>query len=465
MADALALGASGVTPVEVRVLSHPPRGQIMKLNTQPYKGARDFYPEDMRVLKYITSVWREVSETYGYEEVNAPLLELSQLYEAKSGEEIVNEQTYKFEDRGGRSVTIRPEMTPSVSRMLAARAQELAYPVRWYSIPNLWRYERPQRGRLREHWQLNCDIFGVSTIDAELELIMLANSVLQKLGADQKMYTIKINSRQLSALIMAQYLGLDPIQSNMMIKLLDKKDKIEEASFESEASQILDDSDTGGLKKLKAIIKAESMADLPKSIQEADAMRQVQILFTHLKESNIDNAVFDVGLMRGFDYYTDVVFEIFDNHPDNNRAIFGGGRYDSLVGLFGVNPVPTVGFGMGDVALLDFLKSHDILPQLDSDIEAYVVVVGDVLRQAQGVAKILREEGVKVTIDLMGRKIDKQLKAADKLSIPYALIVGEEELDSEQFTLKDLKTSSEEKLSLARVVTKIKDHRLKRLDN
>ena len=155
----------------------------MALSTQPYKGARDFYPEDKRLQKYMFGVWRTVAERFGYEEYDAPILEPLDIYLAKSGDEIVNEQTYLFEDRGGRKVVIRPEMTPTVSRMVAAKRQELAYPLRWYSIPNLWRYERPQRGRLREHWQLNVDIFGVKDTSAELEIITLVDAVLQEFGA------------------------------------------------------------------------------------------------------------------------------------------------------------------------------------------------------------------------------------------------------------------------------------------
>ena len=190
----------------------------MKLSTQPYKGARDFYPEDKRAQNYIFETWRRVAESYGYEEYDAPILELTEIYSAKSGEEIVDQQTYRFEDRGGRDVSIRPEMTPTVSRMIAGRRQELAYPARWFSIPNLWRYERPQHGRLREHWQLNVDVFGVGTIDAELELIMIANDIMKRFGAKDDMFQIKINSRKLTALIMADYLQLDSVQSHMTKK-------------------------------------------------------------------------------------------------------------------------------------------------------------------------------------------------------------------------------------------------------
>lgn len=432
----------------------------MKMSTQPYKGTRDFYPDDQRIHDYIFTTWQKVVENYGYEKYDAPILEPTDLYRAKSGDEIVSQQMYSFEDRGGRDVSLRPEMTPTVSRMVAGRRQELAYPARWYSIPNLWRYERPQRGRLREHWQLNVDMFGVATIDAEIELIMISNDIMKAFGATNKMYTIKINSRKLTTLIMADFLELDPVQSHLLIKLLDRKAKIPEDTFYAEAEAIFDEETRATkTKKLRTIVNAKSMADLPEMFLSSQPIREIQMLFTHLKESNITNVVFDVSLMRGFDYYTDIVFEVNDNHPDNNRSMFGGGRYDGLVGMFGVDPVPTVGFGMGDVTMQDFLMTHNLLPEMVSKTDIYLIPMGDVVRQAQGVARLLRAEGVNVAIDLDNTKTDKQIKNAVKNAIPYVLFVGEKELNDELFTLKDLRTQEEDKMSLERVVTKVQDYR------
>lgn len=424
----------------------------MALNTQPYKGARDFYPEDKRLHKWLLGKWREVVERYGYEEYDAPYLELMELYRAKTGDEIVNEQTFAFTDRGGREVTIRPEMTPSVSRMVAAQRQELAYPLRWYSIPNLWRYERPQKGRLREHWQLNVDIFGVETIDAELELIMLANDLMLSFGANKSMFDIRINSRRLMDLIFSDYLALDAVQSEMMAKLFDRKSKMPSESFLREAAGIFDNANDQ-IKKLEKLLGAKSLAEMPKAVVESDTMREIQLLFTHLKENAVTNARFDVSLMRGFDYYTDIVFEVYDTDPNNNRSLFGGGRYDGLVGLFGVENVPTAGFGMGDVTFMDFLTTHNLLPSLPSETDAYLIVIGDVLRQAQGVAQLLRNEGVNVAIDLRRRPVDRQIKTAVKKQIRHAIFVGEAELAAEQFTLKNLDSGQEVKHSIERIVS------------
>ncbi len=426
----------------------------MKLSSQGYKGTRDFYPEDKRLQKYLFSTWRKVVESYGYEEYDGPMLEETEIYRAKSGEELVDQQSYRFEDRGGRDVTMRPEMTPTVARMVAARRQELSYPARWYSIPNLWRYERPQRGRLREHWQLNVDIFGVETIDAELELISIAHDLMSAIGATDDMYTIKVNSRQLTAIIMADYLELDGEKSHHMMKLLDRRAKMEQSAFEEEAMQIMGTQE--GVNKLKELVEAKSMGDLPEQIREAGPVRQIQLLFTHLRDNRITNVNFDVSLMRGFDYYTDIVFEVFDNSPDNNRSLFGGGRYDGLVGMFGVEPVPTAGFGVGDVTMLDFLEVHNLKPEPRSETDVYIVAVGDVLRQAQGVARLLRQAGLNVALDISTRKADKKTKSGVAKHVPYLLFVGEEELNQERFILRNVKTQEEEKLSLEEISQKVK---------
>jgi len=432
----------------------------MALSTLPYKGSRDFYPEDKRLQKWMFARWREVCESFGYEEIDAPLIEPMELYRAKTGEEIVNEQTYNFTDRGGREVAIRPEMTPSVSRMVAGQRQELAYPARWYSIPNMWRYERPQKGRLREHWQLNVDIFGVETIDAELELITIANAIMKSFGAAKDMFEIRVNSRRLMDLIFTDYLALDAVQSTMMAKLFDRKAKMPEDSFLREAAGIFDQADEG-MDKLQKLLDAKSLADMPDAIVQSSSMREIQLLFTGLKENGVANARFDVSLMRGFDYYTDIVFEVYDTNEENSRSLFGGGRYDGLVGLFGVDNLPTAGFGMGDVTLKDFLEGHELLPKLASETDAYLVVIGDILRQAQGVASLLRNEGVNVAVDVTSRPVDKQIKTAVKKNIRHAIFIGEQELADEQFTLKDLESGQEDKHSIERIVSVLLDARAK----
>ena len=429
------------------------------LSPQPYKGSRDFYPEDMRIRSYIFGVWRKVAESFGYEAYDAPLLEPLEVYAAKTGQEIVNEQTYQFTDRGGRNVAIRPEMTPSVSRMVAARRQELGYPVRWYNIAQYMRYERPQRGREREFWQLNADIFGVEDVTADAEIIVMADRIMKAFGADKKMYSIRINNRRMINLMMSEYLGLDVVQSQMMIKLFDRKDKLPREEFDNQARDIFGENHFDGMNKIAKLLEATTMAQLPRELLDSDVVRDVQSLFTLLHEAGVDNAAFDISLMRGFDYYTGMVFEVFDNHPDNNRAMFGGGRYDGLVGLFGAEPVPTVGFAPGLTMTQLFLESHRLLPKFVSTTDVYMVVLGDVHRAARKLADELRDEGVRVAIDMTGRKLDKQIRTAVKQQINYLMFVGEKEIEDEIYKLKDVASETEEELSFERIVSTIKDRR------
>lgn len=433
----------------------------MTLPTQPYKGARDFYPEDKRLQKYMFSLWRQAAERFGYEEYDAPILEPLDLYLAKTGEEIVNEQTYAFEDRGGRRIAIRPEMTPTVSRMVAARRQELSYPLRWYSIPNLWRYERPQRGRLREHWQLNVDIFGIEGLLAEAEIIQVADTIFKTAGATQDMYSIRINSRKLMDFILKDYLELDSVQRHTVAKLIDRMHKTPHEMFMAEADAIFTPSqrDKGASNKLIGLLKIREIEHLPEPIRMHSAALELKELLRLLKEAKVENAVFDLSIMRGFDYYTGVVFEIFDQNPDNNRSMLGGGRYDGLVGLFGVEPLPTVGFGFGDVTLQNFLEGHKLLSPLRPDTDAYVVLIGNVYGPAQRTIREMRDMGLNVAVDISGRKPDKQIKTAAKKGIHYAIFIGERDIDEEQFEVKNLITGVSERHSLARIVSIVKDYR------
>lgn len=433
----------------------------MALSTKPYKGARDFYPEDKRLQKYILNTWRKAVERFGYQEYDAPLLESLELYKAKSGEEIVSEQTYTFTDRGGREVVIRPEMTPTVSRMVAAKRQELAYPVRWYSIPNLWRYERAQRGRLREHWQLNVDVFGIDGIEAEHEMILVTDAIMKEFGATRGMYTININSRQLMDYIMKDYLGLDSVQVHTLSKLIDRMHKMAHAEFVADADALFTPSqrDAGASEKLLTILGAKQLSDLPEQIQNSEAAQELSSLLTMAEAAGVTNTVFDITIMRGFDYYTGVVFEVADTDPENNRSMAGGGRYNGLVGLFGVEPVSTVGFGSGDVTLANFLESHDLLPKLKPETDVYVIPIGDSYGQAQKLLATLRSEGLRVAVDSTGRKPAAKLKAAIKHGIRYALFVGESELAEGRFTLKDLSNENEQSLSPERIVSTILDER------
>lgn len=430
----------------------------MTLSTQPYKGARDYYPEDKRFQKYMFRTIKKVSERFGYEEYDAPILEPTDLYLSKGNEEIINDQTYTFRDRGDRSVTIRTEMTPSVSRMVAARRQELAYPLRWYSIPNLMRYERPQKGRLREFWQPNFDIFGVSGIEGDHEIIYLADQILRAFGARSSMYTIRINSRKLVDSLLKEYLGLDETQVGTLIRLIDRMHKLEHGEFVGRLDAVFSPSqrEAQATEKLLEILQVRSIDQLPNSLQTHESIEGLQKLMKLLEQSQVKNAEFDITLMRGFDYYTDIVFEVFDKHPENNRAMLGGGRYDGLVGMFGVEPVPTVGFALGEVPLENFLRAHELVPELSLETDLYIALIGDVYYDAIPVVHELRRLGVNVAVDSTNRKIEKQLRTAIKKEIQFVLFIGEREIAEERFVLKNLKTGQEESHGIERIVSIVK---------
>ncbi len=429
----------------------------MPLSTQPYKGARDFYPEDKRLQKYLFGVMRRVVESYGYQEYDAPIIEPLELYLSKTSQEIVAEQTYSFTDRGGRQVTLRPEMTPTVSRLVAGRRQELPYPLRLYSIPNVWRYERPQHGRLREHWQLNVDIFGVANLAAEHEMIMIADDIMQAFGAKRDTYEVRLNSRTLTNWLLLEYLRLEHEQSMVLIRLIDRMHKTPEKEFLAMIEELLTPGqrENDVLHRLLEILKAKRISELPLATQQHPAVAELSNLIKLLNDNGVDNVRFDPTLMRGFDYYTNVVFEVFDRNPENNRSMFGGGRYDGLVGLFGVDPVPTVGFAMGDVTLQDFLTTHKLLPQLQPETDAVVVLIGEVYEEAQKILKKFREEGLRIAVDNSGRKVDAQLKAAVKAGVPFVIFIGEKELVGSRFKLKNLGTGVEQELSFERVVSSV----------
>lgn len=431
------------------------------LSTQPYKGTRDYYPEDMRVRNYIFATWHKVVRLHGYEEYAAPVLEPLEIYTAKSGQELATEQTYVMTDRGGRTVAIRPEMTPTISRIVAARRQELGYPARLYSIANFMRYERPQRGREREFWQLNTDIFGVSGVRAEAEMIALAYEIVKAFGAKDEMFQIRINNRELINFMMGEYLGLDSVQAHLMIKLFDRKNKISNDDFRDQVIDIFgEENAAGGSAKIAKLLMARSFEELPAELRDSTVAQDVQELFALLEASGVKNAQFDITLMRGLDYYTGTVFEVYDMHPENNRSMFGGGRYDGLVGLFGVEPVPTVGMAPGLTPMQLFLSSHNLLPEVVSTTDVVIVVPSkDSIDAAVSLARKLREEAVNVEVDISGRKIDRQIKAVLKKRVPFMVFVGEDEVKSQLYTFKDVAMEHEEKLSMERIVTKVKDYR------
>jgi histidyl-tRNA synthetase len=447
-------------------MSDPAR--LSKLSTESYKGVRDFFPEDMAMEKAIFDIWREVAEKYGYEEYAASVLEPAELYRAKSGEEIVNEQTYTFTDRGNREVTLRPEMTPTVARMVAARRRGLAFPVRWYSIPNLFRYEQPQRGRLREHWQLNVDIFGADSAgraagDAvEIEIISMACDITRAYGLTDADFEIRINSRVLVNHLLKDIFTLDETAAHSLSKIIDRKEKLPSEKFAEAVREIIGEKSSGTSSNLITILSSKTVAEFLKHCSAMEknfiGITNIENVMTGLAKLGITNVRFDPTLMRGFDYYTGIVFEIFDLNPKNHRSVFGGGRYDDLLSLFGNDAgtarVTAVGFGAGDVVARDLMETYGTLEnitreQTPADISICLIDTddGSVHDYAFKLAQTLRAENVRVSIDFSKKKTGDKIAAADKRHIPFIIVLGEEEIKSDHITVKKLVTKEEKLFS------------------
>ena len=402
---------------------------MKKLKTENYKGVRDFYPRDVFFQEYIFDIWRKTVESFGFEQYNASLLENSEIYKAKTSEEIINNQTYSFIDRGDREVTLRPEMTPTLARMIAAKKRELSFPLRYYSIPNCFRYERPQRGRLREFWQLNVDILNVKNDTFyDIEIIKLINQILLNFKATSDDFTIKINSRALLNSVYENYYEFNENEALTFQRLLDKRDKISSDEFKKEYEKITD-------KDYKDIADIDDK----KVKKELDYINEI------ITALGIPNIEFDQNIVRGFDYYTGLVFEVYDTDPENNRALFGGGRYSNLIDLFetvkdDVN-ISGIGFGIGDVPMRIFLESRNLLPPFVSSTDVLLGILSDdekVVEYADTVATELRAQGKNVSINYDNKKVGDIMKIAEKNNIKSVVVIGEKELEEKRYEVKSL---------------------------
>jgi len=405
-----------------------------KLSTDPYKGVRDFYPEDQFVQDYIFEHMSRACELFGYEAYNASLLEPTDLYRSKTSDEIINEQSYTFIDRGDREVTLRPEMTPSLARMIAGKSREIPMPARWYSIGNFFRYERPQKGRVREFWQLNADIIGTDSVEADAEVIALAHNIMRSFGADERNFEIRVSDRRL---LEAAYEAAGVAEEDRAVttRLLDRRAKMED--FDA---------------KLAAELGENRASALVSFLDRTTSTAYLEQLHSILKTRGVGNMIVDTKITRGFDYYTGMVFEVFDASGENARSLFGGGRYDNLLTLFGHDPIPAVGFGMGDVTMRDFLETHNLMPDYVPTSELMLCVVDEsAMSHAQKLAADLRREDVAVAVNLSRKKIGDQIRQADKMKIPYIIAVGEKERDSGQYTVKNLSTGHEITLAADRI--------------
>ena len=423
-----------------------------KLSRKSYIGTRDFFPPGMRLQRWLFETQRNLCRSYGYEEYLAPLLEPLELYRAKSSEEILNEQVYSFLDRGERELAIRPEMTPSLARMISSCQRELPKPIRWFSIANFMRYERPGHGRLREFFQLNVDLLGSPGPTGNAEILNLAADILAAYGARPGQFQIRYSDRRL----LESYLGIkDTTRLRRISRVIDKRAKLSPVEFDELIKESCFGADTpteelGRLKKFLSLSR-EELQELGSSKQiDLQAITELNELEAILEKQAYKGAlIFDPTLVRGFDYYTGFIFEIYDSKPPNRRSLLGGGRYDHLLELLGAEPMPAVGFGMGDVTLEHFLRDHGHIPQkLEAPQGVFLVLMKEELRdECFRLSQELRSQGISVEQALEPtRKLGRQFEIAQKKNRRFVVILGEEELAKGSVSVKDLSGGQQEQI-------------------
>ena len=412
------------------------------LSTQPYKGATDFYPKDMIVRNHLFNIWADTAKEFGYEEYDTPILEEAVLYRAKSGDELANTQLYNFFDKGGREVAIRPEMTPSVARIIAAKFNELQKPIRWFNIGKFYRYEKPQKGRDREFFQLNFDIFGVSEMTAEIEVFKYVGMTMKKLGAPKGSYKIYVNNRYLLDYFFDNVMNLDQSMRKATSRAIDNFPKLKQGDFELTLEDIgLNKSQIDSLLDFMSY----SLDDVRKLVTKSRGADELIATFDLVDELNLDYVEFKPSIMRGITYYTGTVFEIFDTGGENPRALGGGGRYDDLLELFGGDKLPAVGFAMGNVTMVDFMRTYNLLPEIKPETEVYCSLMDKKYYSlCSEITDTLRSEGIKVEQQLVEMPFGKQLGYADKKGFRYVIIIGEDEVAKGVVAVKDLKNKSQQ---------------------
>lgn len=412
---------------------------------QGVRGTRDFYPEDMRLRNWLFDNFDDAALSHGFEEYDAPILEHEDLYTRKQGEEIT-QQLYNFQDKGDRKVALRPEMTPSLARMVMSRAGALPMPIKWYSIPQCWRYERTQRGRGREHYQWNVDIWGTSEISADAELISVVVTFFESVGLSSDDLVIRISSRK----VLEEVLGSLKVEGDIFTKtciIVDKMDKLSADVISQQLAELGHDSHA--IQTIQNILGIKDMSDLTSALEdESIAVSELNYLFDSIDSYGISEWVeFDASIVRGLAYYTGSVFEAHDREG-KFRAICGGGRYDKLLSTLGGKDLPATGFGFGDMVIMELLEEKKLLPELISSTEDVVIPLSPDLRNAAVmVAAALRDTGRTVDLVLEDKKMKWAFKHAERIGADRLVMVMPEEWKSEKVRIKDLHTGEESDVS------------------
>jgi len=406
------------------------------IDLQPVKGTRDFFPDEMRLRNWLFEVWRNVSVQAGFEEYDTCVLEHEELYIRKAGDEI-SKQLYSFEDKGGRRLSLRPEMTPSLARLVLQHKKSLSFPIKWFSMPQCFRYERMTKGRRREHFQWNADIIGQAEIVAEAEILMLLISACELMGLSAKEIRVFINDRRILNSILSQISVPQEMHSEVLV-IMDKRDKI---SIEA-LSKLLQDigMSTTQVDQLNEYLLKSDLIELKKDLNDTQGIDELQNLMDMMETAGFsDYLQFDISIVRGLSYYTGAVFEV--NSPaKQHRAICGGGRYDSLLSTYGGEYVPAVGFGFGDVVVLDVLKDLERFPELPRKLDYTIIPFArEQVGTALNIAAILRQQGSTVDCNFSMKKMKKTLQQAGESGAAKAILLFPDELSENKVVIRDLR--------------------------
>ena len=427
---------------------------------QRVKGTRDLLPEDMIKRRYVFERIREVFEAYGFKEILTPTFEYTKLFELRSGEEVV-EQLYAFEDKGGRNLSLRPDLTSSVARLFVNGFQTAPKPIKWYYITNMFRYEEPQSGRLREFWQAGVELIGSSNIEADAEVIALL--IESYLSTGLKEFTVNVGDR----ILLDEFAKMLGVKDDIgLMRLIDKKDKMERGEFVKALQEFgLNEED---INKVFTLIELKGKPDdvLPKARElftseiAKEELKKIEELFELLKAYGIeDYALIDFGIARGFDYYTSIVFEAIADNDLGIGSIGGGGRYDNLIEVFGGKPTPATGFAIGIERLIPILESKGLLPEFKIGSDVFVAYIGkelEIKKKAIEVTQTLRKANIKAEYDIQGRKLRKALDYANSIEVKVAIILGKRDLAEGKVTIRDMESGEQKQVAIESIVEEVK---------
>ncbi len=425
------------------------------LSNQEPKGTRDWLPEEFLIRKYIFDIWRKVCLQYGFEEYLTPLVESAEIYRAKSGEDVGGKELVTFMDLGGRELSIRPEMTPSVTRMVTKVYNKNPKPLKYFSIANFMRNEKPQRGRNREFWQLNADVFGSDSLEADVEIMQLSLDLMLEFDPPQNSFVLAVSNRKLieAVLDLAGANKLKEDKKTLVIRTLDKWKKLDQADIASRLDETgLDKKSFTVLNKFMSSNSLDKLTQALPKLKNNPGLKEVVTALEKLEELGYGDWIqFDPTVIRGFDYYDGLVFEVYDQKKGNSRTLFGGGRYNGLAEIFGAKNFPAVGIAPGDETIRLFLESWDLLEGiLTQPVDKYYLPLLDkgITKELSHLAKELRSRGLNILVGLEEQKVGKALDFANKKNINKVIILGKDELKKNIYKIKDMRSGEEKEEKL-----------------